>query len=453
MQREITLDSNTSLFHLTWPIFIEILLQILVGNIDQIMLSHYSDTAVAAVGNANQIINMLILVFSVISTATTILVSQYLGAGNREKVAQLYTLAFLVNLALSLAVAGGILLFNRPIFRLMSTPQELMGDAVTYLGINGGLISLQAVFLTFTAIFRSNELMKESMAVSVVINLCNILGNLLLIHGAGPFPALGVAGAAIASCLSRLIGIGIMAVLFSREIGVRLSLRLLRPFPGDLLRKLLMIGLPSGGEHLSYNLAQTCCLTFLNIMGTAVVTTKVYAMMFTRVAAMFTSSLAQASQIVVGHMAGAGKMEECDRRTMRTLRVAVPITLPIVILMFLCSDFLFGLFTDNPEILRMGRIVLGFQIVNEMGHTINSIFVKALQAAGDVQFPVAAGVVSQWVISVGGGWLFGLCLGMGIAGIWLAMTIDECLRALVMFLRWRSGIWRTKVQVSEEERL
>ena len=115
MQREITLDSNTSLFHLTWPIFIEILLQILVGNIDQIMLSHYSDTAVAAVGNANQIINMLILVFSVISTATTILVSQYLGAGNREKVAQLYTLAFLVNLALSLAVAGGILLSASPV--------------------------------------------------------------------------------------------------------------------------------------------------------------------------------------------------------------------------------------------------------------------------------------------------------------------------------------------------
>ena len=123
MQREITLDSNTSLFHLTWPIFIEILLQILVGNIDQIMLSHYSDTAVAAVGNANQIINVLILMFSVVSMATTILVSQYLGAGNREKVSQIYTLAVLVNLAISLAVAAAIFLINSRMFVWMATPE------------------------------------------------------------------------------------------------------------------------------------------------------------------------------------------------------------------------------------------------------------------------------------------------------------------------------------------
>ena len=84
-----------SVFKMTWPIFIEILLQMMVGNVDQFMLSHYSQHSVAAVGNANQIINIVILALSVISMAATILIAQHRGAGNREKVAEVCTVALL----------------------------------------------------------------------------------------------------------------------------------------------------------------------------------------------------------------------------------------------------------------------------------------------------------------------------------------------------------------------
>ena len=94
---------------MTWPIFVELLLQMLVGNIDQIMLSRYNGTAVAAVGNANQIMTTLILTFSVISLAATILLSQYLGAREQGKVQQIYTLAVGLNLILSFAIAAGLL--------------------------------------------------------------------------------------------------------------------------------------------------------------------------------------------------------------------------------------------------------------------------------------------------------------------------------------------------------
>ena len=77
-----------SLFHYTWPIFIELLLQMLVGNVDQMMMSQVSQNAVAAIGNANQIVNVLIITFSVISLAMTILVTQYFGSGNRERVGE-----------------------------------------------------------------------------------------------------------------------------------------------------------------------------------------------------------------------------------------------------------------------------------------------------------------------------------------------------------------------------
>ncbi|TCL41004.1 MATE family efflux transporter [Harryflintia acetispora] len=450
MSKSMRIDAKTSLFGMTWPIFIELVLQMLVGNVDQIMLSHYSDTAVAAVGNANQIINVLILMFSVVSMATTILVSQYLGAGNREKVSQIYTLAVLVNLAISLAVAAAIFLINSRMFVWMATPQELIGDATTYILINGGLIFLQGLFMTYSAIFRSNALMKESMFIAVVINLTNILGNFLLINGAGVIPALGVAGAAVSSCLSRGIGVVIMIYLFRREVGGEISLRVLRPFPGNLLKRLLLIGLPSGGESLSYNMTQMCCLAFLNMLGTAVVTTKVYAVMFSMLAYLYVTAIAQSSQIVVGHLVGAGEMDDADRRTMRTLRSSVPVSFGIALLLFLCSDFLFGLFTQNSEILRMGKLVLGVEVALEVGRALNIVLVRALQAAGDVRFPVVVGIISQWLVSVGIGYLLGIVLHWGIAGIWAAMAADECLRGTVMLIRWRSGVWRTKVQIERE---
>ena len=92
-----TTAAKLSVFKMTWPIFIEILLQIMVGNVDQFMLSHYSQKSVAAVGNANQIINIVIIALSVISMAATIMIAQYRGAGNKEKVTEVCTVALLTN--------------------------------------------------------------------------------------------------------------------------------------------------------------------------------------------------------------------------------------------------------------------------------------------------------------------------------------------------------------------
>ena len=99
-----TTAAKLSVFKMTWPIFIEILLQIMVGNVDQFMLSHYSQKSVAAVGNANQIINIVIIALSVISMAATIMIAQYRGAGNKEKVTEVCTVALLTNFIFGLII-------------------------------------------------------------------------------------------------------------------------------------------------------------------------------------------------------------------------------------------------------------------------------------------------------------------------------------------------------------
>ena len=151
MERTATGEMQFSLLKMTWPVFIELLLQMLVGNIDQIMLSHYNETAVAAVGNANQIMNTLILTFTVISLAATILLSQYLGARQLGKVRQIYTLAAGLNLVLSLVITVGLLLGADGLFAIMQVPPEAVPEARSYLLVAALSLPCQALMLTFSA--------------------------------------------------------------------------------------------------------------------------------------------------------------------------------------------------------------------------------------------------------------------------------------------------------------
>lgn len=432
------------LLRLTWPIFIELVLQMLMGNVDQMMISRYSDTAVAAVGNANQILNFLILTFNVLCTASIILITQYRGAGDKKRVEEVYSVAFFTNLVVSGAISLIIFFFNRPIFALMKVPADVLPESSLYIVITGSFIFLQAMSLTYAAFLRSNAFMVQSMVASLAMNLINIAGNALLISGIGPIPALGVAGVAISTTLSRLIGVLILARMFRRFIGARISLRLLRPFPWDLLKKLLGIGLPSAGESFAYNLSQITILSFINLFGTAVITTKVYASMLAMLSYIFASAITQATQVIIGHLLGARKVEETHRQVMSTLRASMLISFMASLLLFLLARPLFSLFTDSAEVIELGRKIMLVEILLEQGRAVNICFVRCLQTAGDIRFPVTIGILSTWIVAVGLSWVFGIRLGWGIVGIWCAMAIDECLRAVLFILRWRAGGWREK---------
>ena len=143
-----------------------------------------------AIGNANQITNLLLLVFSVVCTASMILISQYIGAKDTRKVKQIYVVSLAANLVFGLVVSLFLLIFSPWVFRLMGVQAVMFDQACLYMRIIGLGMVFQAVYLTFTAFFRSSQMMKETMVVSVVMNCLNIGGTLLLINGV---PAVGLA--------------------------------------------------------------------------------------------------------------------------------------------------------------------------------------------------------------------------------------------------------------------
>lgn len=183
-----TTAAKLSVFKMTWPIFIEILLQMMVGNVDQFMLSHYSQKSVAAVGNANQIINIVIIALSVISMAATILIAQYRGAGNKEKVTEVCTVALLTNFIFGLIISSILFCFDNFFLDLLAVPNDIRPEASLFLRYIGLFIVVQAVYISFISFFRGYSLLKVTMMTSIIMNVINIICNVFLIHGFGPIP-------------------------------------------------------------------------------------------------------------------------------------------------------------------------------------------------------------------------------------------------------------------------
>ena len=431
-----------SLMKMTWPVFIELSMAMLVGNVDQFMISNYDNNSVSAIGNANTVMNLLILTFNIISLSTTILVSQYIGANQKEKLDKVYSLAVAVNLTLGAVVSAGLVIFAKPIAHLMNINPVLLDRFQTYFTIVGGMIFTQALFSTFSAILKSNAHVKSIMFISIGINLINIVLNALLIYGIGPFPELGIAGVAIATVVGRIVGLVLVILIYMKQIGVKLSIKKIMPFPKDIFKKMLSIGIPSAGESISYNLTLLIIMRMINPFGPDVSNTKFYASMFATFTWMFASAISQASQILVGYYIGAGDRDSAARQVKKTLKLAILISFIIGVIICTISDGMFSLMTSNKDIWELGKKVLAIDIILECGRAVNIVMVRSLQAAGDTKFPIMLGIISTWSIAVLMSYVLGVHFNLGLVGIWIAMAGDECVRGIIFIFRWKQGKWR-----------
>ncbi|GAA0314509.1 MATE family efflux transporter [Bacillus carboniphilus] len=437
---------NMSLFALTWPIFIEIFLHMLMGNADTLMLSQYSDNSVAAVGVANQIVSLLIVMFGFVATGTAILVAQYLGADRDLDAGGVSVVSLFANLVFGAVLSLAILVFTTPILKMMDLPPELMDEASSYLKIVGGFGFVQALIMTAGAILRSHGFTRDAMYITIGMNILNVIGNYFFIFGPFGFPVLGVDGVAISTTVSRLIGFVVIIIVLVKRAPDALPFRKLTE-PLRHLKDLLKIGIPSAGEHLSYNGSQMLITYFITMLGTEALTTRVYATNIMMFIFLFAVAISQGTQIMIGHMIGAGKINEAYHRCLKSLKIAIVISLGMAVLGYLFSEPLLGIFTDNPTIIAVGSTLIMLTIILEPGRSFNLVVINSLRAAGDVKFPVYMGILSMWGVSVTLAYFLGITLGLGLVGVWIAFCADEWLRGIIMLFRWRSKVWVDKTFV------
>ncbi len=235
-----------------------------------------------------------------------------------------------------------------------------------------------------------------------------------------------------------------------RHTDVRPSPRLLRPFPKKTLKNMLGVGIPSSGEQMNYDLAQIVILSFINVLGTTVVTVKVYCSMLASIAYLYSIALSQATQIVLGYLFGAGKFDIVRRRVWMADLIAAVLTTAVSLTLWWNFDAVVGLLTADPVVHELGRQIMLVEVFLGIGRSLNIVMVRALIALGDVRTPVTVNVVFSWVFAVGGGWLLGIGWGWGLVGMWIAMCIDEWLRAGFLIATFARGGWKRRALGSVE---
>lgn len=434
-------NKKLTLFALTWPIFIEMLLHMVMGNADTLMLSQYDDNAVAAVGVSNQILQLVIVMFGFIATGTAIIIAQHIGGKQQKTAAEIVVVSIGVNFIFSLILSGVLVLFGESFLIAMNLPIELIDSALVYLQIVGGFSFVQAILMTIGASLKSYGFTKDAMYITIGINLLNILGNYLFIFGAMGFPELGVKGVAISTAVSRLIGLIIIFMLLKKRIPQELPFKQILTFAKSHTSNLLKIGVPTAGEHIAYHTSQMMITVFITTLGTAALTTKVYTQNLMMFLLLFGIAIGQGTQILIGYFVGAGEHEKAYGRCLKSLKSAMIVSTVMAVLFSLLSKELLGLFTNNPEIIRTGSTLLLLTIILEPGRSFNLVVINALRAAGDVKFPVYMGILSMWGVAVPIAYVLSIHFNMGLIGIWIAFIVDEWLRGILMLWRWRTRIW------------
>ena len=436
---KVTKDISLSVGALSIPIFIELFLQMLLGNVDQFMLSHYAETAVAAVANANQIINVILFLLIVMSTATTILIAQYLGAKRPDKIDEVYTISIVFHTLFSVVAGAVVILFHETLCQWLGVPPEILQETSLYMNIVAASIPITGIYTTYVAVFRGHSMPRIAMWIALVMNVVHIILNYALIYGWGPIPSMGVLGVSLSTVISKALGLGLIIWCHQSLLTARLKVEYIRPFRWDTLRQLLFISVPSGGETLSYQMSQTVIMKMINLMGLVVITTKVYVYIIATFCYMYTIALANAAQIVVGFLMGAKREEEVSRRVWMATAAGVSIGVGLSTFFYFACEPVMRLVTDNQEIIKLAKDVLFIEIFLEIGRGANIVLVQCLQAAGDIRIPVFVGVFGMWIFAVTLSYYFGIVLGWGLVGVWVAMAIDEVIRAPIFVWRWQSN--------------
>lgn len=432
---------SQSLLSIAWPIFIEQALRMLIGTVDTFMVSHVSDGAVAALGVANQLVVLFIIIFNFVGIGASVVLTHHLGARDRVGAAEITRNAIAVNTWLGLFASLLVCQAAGPLLRMMQLPDDLMKYALPFLSLMGGTLFLESMGMSIAAVLRANKHTRDAMYVAVGQNVLNVAGNCITLFGLFGFPKMGVLGVALSSVLSRACSCIALWILLDYRTHLRLRAVDFFRLQWGKVGRILRIGLPAAGENLCYWVAFMLVTTFVAHMGADSLATQSYALQLQRLVMLFSIAIGLGTEIMIGHSVGAGQLEEAYRELLRSLRTGFYIATGAIIVLALAAPFAIRAFTHSPVIITGAVVLVRLSILLEPGRVFNLVVINSLRATGDVGFPIKMAVLSMWLVWVPLAWLLGVKLGWGLPGVWLAMTVDEWTRGVLMYRRWKARKW------------
>jgi putative MATE family efflux protein len=444
MSAERVEHAQIPVFHLVWPLFVENILRTSLMSVDTLMLSRYSQQAVAAMSLVNQFAFFIMLIYMMVSLGASILISQYLGANRRQDAGRIGVGSLVLMVGLSVILSVAVAALSGQIVALYRLDADVARYARQFLLIFGGLSFFMALNIAQASIVRAWGYPRESMWVNIICLLLTVGGNALCLFGPFGLPVFGMVGVALSTVVSQAVACVLYHFIMRRRGDIELPLQELTRLPRSIYRAILSVGVPTAGENLSYNISQIVIFAMIAQMGTNALATVGIVIAILRYVFMPGVSIGNGAQIKVGYLVGAGRHDEATHKVYRYFGAGFAISIFMILCIAATRHEILGVFSADPSLHALATSILFVAAIHEPGRNFNTIIIPALKGAGDVRFPVYVGIASMWGVSVLGAWFLGVRMRLGLVGVWTAMAADEWLRGIIMLLRWRSGAWKSK---------
>lgn len=438
-----TPQGRITLSKVFFPLLVEMLLLNTMGTINTLMLSQYSDSAVAAVGSASQLLGMILTIYTVVSNGASIVINHNLGAGNREGAGDAAFTSIFFCGSLSLIIGTTLSLFARPLLSMMQLEADVLEYAITYFSIAMFFSFFQAIYSSISSIFRSYGMPKIPVCVSLGKNLLMALCDYIIIFRPFETPLHGVKGIATCYAFCEFLAMTVIIVLLMKiPLGLGFKDKGLKTLAN--VGKILRVGIPSGVSSLSYSLSQVVSTAIIAVLGMASISAKIYVSNIVFYVYVFGMTLGISTSLLIGWLAGAGKYEQAYQLNLQNLKITILTNVLLSGVIYLFAEPLLGLFTKDPAIIALGKNIMLIDVFVEIGRGFNHVEENCLRGAGDVMFPMVISMTSCWTMSILFSYILGIHFGFGLAGCWVAFAMDEAFRGFLYFYRWRSRKWTTK---------
>ena len=447
--------SNKALFRIMMPLFLQQVLAILVSTVDSIMVSYAGEAAVSGVSLVGSLDVLLIIFFTAMTAGGSVVVAQFLGKKDiravNEAAKQLVYIATIV----AAVVTTVVLILKRPLLNLLfgDAEADVMDAALDYFSIIALSFPLLAITEGVGAVFRTSGNTSLALLISLIVNLLNVGGNALFIMGMN----MGAAGAALSTLIARAVGAVIFLVLITnkkREIFIDNILKYKPDF--DIIKKILRIGVPNGIESAMFQFGKLLTQSLISTMGTAMIAANAVASTISGYQYTTGNACRTTMITVVGRCIGAGEREQAKYYSKKLTLVNYAALWCVILFTGAMLSPIVSLYDISAEAASQAKELVLYHclcaaIMWPIAFTLPSTF----RAAGDVNYSMVVSMFSMWVFRVGGSYImaletvsvFGLFevsgFGLGVFGVWMAMTVDWVFRTVLFAVHYARGKWLT----------
>ncbi len=434
-----------AIFLLSVPMVLEMVMESSFAILDILFISGYGGKdAVTAVGITEALMTIVYAIAIGVSMAETGLISRRYGEGDIEKARRASGQAILLGIMISAIIAFPAVYFANDILTLMQADENVILSGQNYTGIMmGGNVVIMLLFIN-NAIFRSVGDAALSLRVLIIANLINIVLDPCLIYGLGPFPELGVKGAALATNIGR--GIGVLYqfyLLFFGHSRIRLSLKNLR-FNGYVIGKLIRL---SGGGVGQYVIATSSWIGLYWILGFFSNDVRAGYTIAIRVFIFFflpSWGFSNAASTLVGQNLGARQPERAEKSVWITTYINVIYLFLISLLFIFIPEKFMDIFPVNENAREIGSIALRIISYGAIFYGFEMIIVQAFNGAGDTYTPTILNLICFWVLQLPMAYLLAIPFGWNEYGVFWAIVISESILGIMGILVFRRGRWKLK---------